>query len=126
MKQLLLNRNEVVQGAAPKCIETIRRFSAKHVSRYFDGYFSSILVRKLSTEFHVPRERILIGYGAEHFLRAIFDSLNPKNEAILTHEFHYTYYDKYLALKKIKLHMFKTIEGKDSFVFDIEDCLGKY
>lgn len=123
--KLMLNRNEVIQGAAPECLEVLKSFDPKHASFYFDGYFGSVLRPKLSERFNIPEEQIVVGYGAEYFLRTIFDSLEANKDTVLTHELHYSFYNKYLAFKDIKLTEFKLIENENTFEFDIEDCLNK-
>ncbi|MBI2609588.1 aminotransferase class I/II-fold pyridoxal phosphate-dependent enzyme [Candidatus Giovannonibacteria bacterium] len=125
MDKKLLNRNEVIQGPSPKVLETSRNFSSEHIALYFEGYFGSTLIPKLSKIFQLPEDQIIIGYGLEDIFRTIFDSLKPDNDIVLTHEFHYTYYDKYLDFKKIKLENFRLIENQNDFTFDIDDCLRK-
>ncbi len=125
MDKKLLNRNEVIQGPSPKVLETLKNFPSDHAALYFDGYFGSALIPKLSKIFQLPEEQTIIGYGLEDIFRTIFDSLRPENDAVLTHEFHYTYYDKYLNFKNVRLENFRLIEKQNKFGFDIDDCLGK-
>lgn len=122
---ILLNRNEVVQGPSPKCLSVLRHFRASHAALYVDDYFKSILRPKLSRLFNIAEGRILIGYGTEDIFRTIFDGLDPKEDTVLTHKFHYTYYDKYTRFKGIGLENFGMIENKRDFAFDIDDCLAK-
>ncbi len=123
--QLLLNRNEVVLGPAPVCLQVLHAASADKLARYFDGYSGSILAPELAKRFSLPRSRILIGYGAEEILRLVFNSLQVGKSSVLTHELHFGFYAKYLAFRNIKLHTFRITEGKSAFSFDIEDCVKK-
>ncbi len=121
----LLNRNEMFQGPAPKCVGVLRNFERGTMSRYFDGYHGSVLAPKLAKIFQVPQSQILIGFGIENILRTIFDSLHERRDAVLTHDFHYTYYSKYLSFRHIPIHTFRLIEDENQFHFDIDECLEK-
>ena len=126
MKQLLINRNEVIQGPSPKVLEVFRDFEPKHASLYLDDYYHSILIPKISEIFGISEEQIITFYGEEDFFRTIFDELDPKKDSVLTHSFHYTYYKKYLDFKNITLNTFEMKEKSGSFVFDIDDCIQQY
>lgn len=125
MPQELFNRNEVVQGPAPECLSVLKNLGSEQVSFYFDGYFGSALIPKLSEVFNLPEEQIIVGYGLEDIFRTIFNSLKPESDTVLTHEFHFTYYDKYLHFRGVKLENFKQIERQSGFVFDVADCVEK-
>jgi histidinol-phosphate aminotransferase len=124
-KRIFLNRNEVIQGPSPSCLKVLKNFKSSELSRYFDGYYGSSLRPKLSQNFKLPEGQIIIGYGLEDIFKTIFDSLDPKTDTVLTHKLHYSYYNKYTKLKGIRLREFKLTEGKESFAFDISDCLAK-
>lgn len=123
MKQEIINRNEVIQGPSPKVLAILKKFNPEHATRYVEGYYNSILIPKISKIFKISEEQIIINYGEEDFLRTVFDHLNPKEDSVLTHEYHYAYYKKYLTFKGITLHTFKMIETKNDFLFDVEDCI---
>ncbi len=126
MRQLILNRNEVKQGPSPRVLETIKNFNPEHINFYLEGYHSSILIPKISEIFGITEDQIMTAYGEEDFFRTIFDRLDPEKDSVLTHEFHYSYWDKYLDFKGVKLYTFRMVEIKDAFSFDIEDCIKKY
>lgn len=123
--KLVLNRNEVIQGPSPKCLDVLKNFPPEKVAFYFNGYFGSVLIPKLSKIFTFPEQQIIIGYGLEDIFRVIFDSLKPETDVVLTHELHYTYYDKYLNFKNVKLENFSLAENQNEFTFNIDDCLEK-
>lgn len=125
MDKKLLNRNEVIQGPSPKVLDALKNFPSEQISLYFEGYFGSALIPKLSKIFQLSEEQIIIGYGLEDIFRTIFDSLKSEDDVVLTHELHYTYYDKYLNFKNIRLENFRLIENPNEFVFDVDDCLEK-
>lgn len=125
MPQLLLNRNEVMQGPAPACLDVLKNFDPHHVPRYLEGYYASPLRDALASRFSLPKEQILVGYGIENILRSIIDSLRPEKDTVLTNDFHYGYYDIYLGHKGIAIQTFALIKGDRVFSFNIEDCLQK-
>lgn len=124
-QQKLFNRNEITQGPSPKCMEVISNFEPKHVSLYFDGYFGSILIPKLSTIFNLPKEQIMLGYGTENIFRMIFDSLSPGKDTVLTYTPSYTFYSKYLEFKGVRLVQSILKDSGDTFELDIEDFITK-
>jgi len=126
MKQLILNRNKVVQGPSPKVLEALRAFKPEHANFYLEDYYHSILIPKISEVFGISEEQIIISYGEEDFFRTIFDELDQKRDTVLTHSFYYTYYKKYLDFKGILLNAFEMKEENGNFVFDIEDCIRQY
>lgn len=126
MKQLIVNRNEVMQGPSPKVLEVLKKFKAEHINLYLEDYYHSILIPKISEIFGIPENQIIISYGEEDFFRTIFDELNPEKDSVLTHSFHYSYYKKYLDFKGIVLNTFEMKEENGNFVFDIEDCIRQH
>lgn len=126
MTQLVLNRNEIFQPPAPGVLRVIRRFPVDHVQRYLGNYGRSILVPKLSRRFRVPSERIILTYGEEDLFRTIVSTLRPGKDALLTHDYHYSYLDQYLRPQHIALRTFRMRETDNAFQFDISDCLRQY
>jgi histidinol-phosphate aminotransferase len=45
---------------------------------------------------------------------------------VLTHEYHYIYYDKYAAARGFTINTFKMIDMGKKFIFDIDDCIRQY
>jgi histidinol-phosphate aminotransferase len=125
MKRRLFNRNEVIQGPSPEALQAIRKFDSREASLYFDGYYGSSLAPELAQRFNIARAQVSVGYGIEFFLRAIFDSLDPERDSILTNEPHYGYYSAYANAKKISLTTFQILDRGDHFEFDIDDCVAK-
>lgn len=126
MKQLLLNRNEVIQGPSPKVLDALKNFKSEHANLYLEDYYNSVLIPKISKIFGISEEQVIISYGEEDFFRTIFDKLDPQNDSVLTHQFHYAYYKKYLNFKGITLNTFRMNEENQEFSFDIEDCIQQY
>lgn len=126
MKQIARNRNEVMQGPAPKCMKILKNYDYENISFYSENYYGSKLIPKIAKLFSVSEDQIIESYGEEDFLRTAFDALASKRDSVLTHEYHYGYYKSYLDFKKIKLQTFKILKNKNAFRFDIEDCIAQY
>lgn len=122
-KQKLLNRNEVVQGPSPSVRRALKNFDIAKAPFYFEGYHGSALVPELSKKFGLPMDQISVGYGIEFFLRNIFENLDPKRNAVLTHEIRFTYYPHYAKLKNVLLADFRLAERGHRFAFDVADCV---
>jgi histidinol-phosphate aminotransferase len=125
MKKRLLNRNEIIKEPSPAVSKAIRDFDPRKASRYFDGYYGSSLIPELAQRFKLPLDRISVGYGIEFFLRAIFDSLDPRRDVILANAPHYGFYSVYARSRKIKLATFQILDRGDHFEFDMNDCVQK-
>lgn len=125
MKKELLNHNEIIHGPSPQVIKAIHNFDPRKASRYFDGYYGSLLAPELARRFGLPVERVSVGYGIEFFLRPIFDSLDPHRDTILTSTPHFGFYSVYARAKKLKLTTFNILDRGDRFEFDVDDCLRK-
>src|SRR5579862_4775202 len=97
------NRNEIEALPSAEVIRAIRNFDFKQSSFYFDGYYGSQLVPELVRRFKIPRAQVSVGYGAEFFLRAIFDACDPKKDIVLTNSPHYTFYSVYAKAKQVRL-----------------------
>ena len=124
-RRRLLNRNEIVQGPSPAALAALRNFPAEEANFYYDGYYGSALAKELSKKFRIPDDRIIVGYGAENILDAIFDRLDPKKDAVLVNELHFDYYHIRLIARGVRMHEFHLIEGEKDFRFDIDDCIAK-
>lgn len=77
MKQLLINRNEIIQGPSPRVLEVIKNFRSDHTNFYIDGYYSSLLIPKISRLFSITEDQIIISYGVEDFLGWFLIGLIP-------------------------------------------------
>lgn len=126
MRQLVANRNEVLQGPAPACLAVLRSFKPSHVSGYLEGYHRSLLASALAKKYHLPVGRVLVSYGLEDFWRSLCDGLNPRTDTILTHDPCFDQYKAYPRFKHIQLHLFRMHARGNEFTFDIEHCLQLY
>jgi len=120
VKQLFLNRNEILDGPAPKVLEVIRKFNAGHISRYLGDYYNSLLIPAISKKLNISPDRVIISYGIEDFLRTAFNQLDKRKDCVLLPKPCYSLYTKYLQHRRIRISFFELREGKDEFEFDID------
>src|SRR5581483_1966893 len=126
MSQILLNRNEVLHGPAPACEQVWLHFKREEAALYREGYFTSALIPALSRKFSVPEDHIILGYGSEELLQVDFDTLAPHQDTVLTHAYHYSYYQKYLDFRGVALRTFAMQTRERWYVFDIDDAIRQY
>ena len=125
MKREELNRNEQLYGPSPSCLEVIWKFNPEHISRYVDGYATSILRSRLGKDFSFPENQIILGNGAEDILRTVFNQLK-ENETVLIPNPTYTYYQKYLENRKIIVNTFGFDVTENEYVFSVTNILDSY
>lgn len=126
MVQVLLNRNETTQGPSPDAMKVLQQFSRAKISMYQAGYFPSLLRPVLSQAYVIPEDQIIISYGSEELLRLVFDTLVAGRDSVLTHQYHYSYYLKYLDFKGVQLSYFRMPSQDRSFLFDVDHCITQY
>lgn len=126
MSQLIINRNENLYGPSPKVLEVIRNFSAANISHYQAGYYKSPLAQKISAQFNLPEEQVIIFYGLEDFFRNLFLQLDSQQDSILVNQWHFAYFKKYADFLGLNFLEFRMIENDRDFSFDIDDCLKLY
>jgi histidinol-phosphate aminotransferase len=125
MNQLIINRNEVLQGPSPACLAVLHRCKKKELCRYETESYSSRLIPQLAKKFGLAEDQIIVSYGAEDFLRFVFHQLRAP-DTILTSDHAYGYYRNYATFRKIPLETFALKEANGVFTFDINDCLRQY
>lgn len=125
MNQKILNKNEILQGPSPKCLNTLKKIGKKQLSRYNDDFFQSRLKLKLASYFNFPISQIIVGQGLEDILRIFFNALAPNKDVVLTHDRHFGYYDDYLSFRGIGVKTFNNQIADGEFNFDINDCIKK-
>lgn len=123
--QIIHDRNELLQGPSPACLEVMRTFPAEKILSYPDGYYGSTLVPALAQKYGVSPQQVIISNGAEGLLEHVFDWLQP-GDCVLTQQYHYRYYTFALKHRNIPLLTFAMHEEGDGFVFDVEDCIAQY
>lgn len=126
MRQLVVNRNEVLQGPAPACVAALRRFKPSHVSSYLEGYHRSLLAPVLAKKYSLPSDRVMLSYGLEDFWRSLCGGLNHRTDSILTHDPCFDQYKSYPRFKRIRLHLFRMYTRGHDYKFDIDHCLQLY
>lgn len=124
-KQIIHDRNELLQGPSPACVEALRTFPLEKVFSYPDGYYGSLLVPPLAQKYGVSPQQVMISYGAENLLETVFKWLRD-GDCVLTQQYHYRFYTFALKHLGIPLHTFAMHERGHDFVFDVDDCIAQY
>ena len=121
----MLNRNEMAVRPSPAVIRALRSFDPFQASFYFSGYYGSRLVPELAKRFGLAESQVSVGYGAEFFLRSIFDTYSFGKDVVLANVPHYNFYSLYAKAKHVRFETFRMVDRGDRFEFDIDDCLAK-
>ena len=124
-KTIELNRNENPYGPSPLALKALRQFRRSHAFMYLEDYYNSLLIPKISRHFGIEKNRIILYYGIEDFIRNLFSQLDPKKDCVLTNEKCFSYFEIFASFRKIKLHLFKLDQENHTFSFNIDDCLKK-
>ena len=120
-----LNRNEIERLPSPAVMRAIRGFAFEQSSFYFDGYYGSRLAPELARRFKISQQQVSVGYGAEFFLRALFDGCDPKKDVVLANNPHYSFYSAYAKTKHVRLAVSELLDRGDRFALDRKDFLKK-
>ena len=113
-----MNRNETDAPPSPEVARAIRGFDVRRAPFYFEGNGSS-LVLELARRFRVPAGQISVGYGAEFFLREIFDACRPGKDTVFAAAPHYRFYADYPRAKGVRFATVALADRGDRFEFDI-------
>lgn len=124
-RPLLLNRNENTYGPSPKALKAIHQFPKEHASMYLEGYYQSRLVEEISKQFKIAKDKIILNYGTEDFIRSLFSILNPQKDLILTNQLSFPYFESFAKFKGLKLILFNLKKDNHAFYSDIGDCISK-
>ncbi len=129
MTRILLDRNENQYGPAPSCYEILRSANLEQLSLYSRSYVSgrkSELSARLSADFHIPEERILLSYGSEDMLKQVVHCYLHHDEAILLPRHSWWYY-KSVAKEVFGREIQYAIRERDGrFEHDVDEILSLY
>lgn len=129
MENIYLDRNENNYGPAPACIETAQSASADLFYQYSTDYkqgMKSILSGRLSKEFNIPENRILLGYGAEDLLKQVVQCHLSKDKKLMIPSHSWWYYKEIAnEVKGINVE-YPLVEGENEYHYDIEKLLEIY
>ncbi|MCF7865326.1 MAG: aminotransferase class I/II-fold pyridoxal phosphate-dependent enzyme [Candidatus Pacebacteria bacterium] len=115
-----MNRNEQLYGPSLECLEVLQNFELEHVNQYADGYFNSLLRKRLSDKFNFPENQIILGNGGEDLLKILFEKLS-EDDSVLIPNPSYTFYKKYLDTRGNSVHSFdfQIVNGEYSYATDL-------
>ena len=74
MEKIYLDRNENNYGPSEKCLEAVKLVTPDLFNIYSSAYksgYKSTLSKRLSDEFDISEDRVLLGYGAEDLLKQV-------------------------------------------------------
>jgi len=129
VENFYLDRNENNYGPAPACLEVARNASANLFYQYSTDYkqgMKSILSGRLSKEFNIPENRVLLGYGAEDLLKQVVQCHLTEGKKLMIPSHSWWYYNEIAnEVNGINIE-YPLIEGEDTYHYDIEKLLEIY
>ncbi len=129
MTRILLDRNENQYGPAPSCYTVLREAGREELSIYSRSYTRGVkseLSERLSAEFHIPENRILLSYGSEDMLKQVVHCYLLAGDVILLPSQSWWYY------KSVAKEVFGTEvqyavrERNGCFEHDVDEILHLY
>ena len=130
MENVFLDRNENNYGPSEKCLEAVKSATPDLFSIYSNAYkngYKSDLSKRLSEEFNISEDRVLLGYGAEDLLKQVVQIyLEDKTDKLLVPDHSWWYY-KEIANETNSISLeYPIVEGEESYEYDINKLLEIY
>jgi histidinol-phosphate aminotransferase len=119
---IYLDKNENQYGPSEKCREVLQNITLEMFNSYSRGY-PKIITNRLSKEFGVPPENILLGYGAEDLLKQAFYFFMKEGDKILLPLQSWNYYTVIAKEINATRIYYTFIEKNDRFEYDIKQIL---
>ncbi len=130
MGKIYLDRNENNYGPSEKCLEAVKLITPDLFSIYSNDYksgYKSILSKRLSDEFNISENRVLLGYGAEDLLKQVVQTyLKEKEDKLLVPDHSWWYYKEIANETNSVSIEYPIVEGEESFEYDINKLLDIY
>ncbi len=121
-----LDRNENNYGPAPACLKVLKNTKAADLFGYSKAYrrgVKSDLSERLASDFQLPEERVLLGYGAEDILKQLVQCYLGTDQKLLIPAYSWWYYKEIAdEVKGITLE-YPLIRAGESFQYDIDKMI---
>ncbi|MCZ6775319.1 MAG: histidinol-phosphate transaminase [Ignavibacteria bacterium] len=126
MGQILLDRNENQYGPAPTCYRALREANLLQMSMYSRDYLlarKSELSYRLSHQFGIPENRLLLSYGSEDMLKQTVHCYLKPGETMLSPRQSWWYYKSIAKEVGGKQVEYALHEKGHKFEYSIEEML---
>jgi histidinol-phosphate aminotransferase len=126
---IFLDRNENNYGPAPACFEVLRRADLTKLSWYdrsFTAGIKSILSARLSRDFGIPEDRIILGYGAENILKQTIRCYLENKATLMVPAYSWWYYKLIASEVGGESVEYPMIIGADRFHYDLQGMRDVY
>jgi histidinol-phosphate aminotransferase len=130
MQQIIyLDRNENQYGPSPACLRELASIDIKRINEYSREYIRGLkspLIARLSAEYNVPQENIILGYGSEDLLKQIIHCYLSRGQKIMVPSYSWWYYKKIAdEVDAIKIE-YPIIKGEDTFYYDVDKMISVF
>jgi histidinol-phosphate aminotransferase len=123
---LYLDRNENNYGPAPACFEVLRTSDLTQLSWYdrsFTRGIQGVLSERLASDFGIPEDRVVLGYGAENILKQTVRCYLRPGETLLVPAYSWWYYRKIASEVGGRSVEYPMVQGEDRFSYDLPGLL---
>ena len=120
--RVYLDRNENNYGPAPACMRVLKESGASDLLSYSKAYrrgVKSDLSERLASDFKIPEDRVLLGYGAEDILKQLVQCYLGPGQKLLIPAYSWWYYKKIADEVNGITIEYPLVMGEDSFHYDV-------
>ncbi len=124
-----LDRNENFYGPAPKCMEVLKDVSKLDLSMYSKAYLKGVqsdLSERLSADYGIEENQVILGYGAEEILKLTVQAYLKEGDKLMVPSYSWWYYKKIAAEVGAGNIEYPMIKEKNSFRYDADSFLKLY
>jgi histidinol-phosphate aminotransferase len=126
MTMLYLDRNENHFGAAPECVDILRRAVSAMLSMYSRDFLrgvKSILSETLAQQLEIPERNILLSYGSEDMLKQIVHCYLSSGGTMMIPQCSWWYYKSVADECGGAVSEYPLRHGEHSFWYDVEEII---
>jgi len=121
-----LDRNENNYGPAPACLRVLKDATAADLLGYSKAYHRGVksdLSERLASDFRIPEERVLLGYGAEDILKQLVQCYLGPEQKLMIPAYSWWYYKEIAdEVKGITLE-YPLIRAGESYQYDVDKMI---
>ncbi len=119
---ILLDKNENQYGPSPQCYHVVKNLSMEMFNSYSRNY-PKLIKERLSKEFNVKSDNIMLGYGSEDILKALLHFFVSPGDKVMIPDQSWWYYKAIVDDLKGDKILYSMEEKKDTFEWDIKKIL---
>lgn len=121
-KMILLDKNENQYGPSPECYHVVKNLSMEMFNSYSRNY-PKMIKDKLSREFNVNPDNIMLGYGSEDILKALLHFYVKPGDKVLLPDQSWWYYKSIIDDLKGDKILYNMDELDDKYEWNMDEII---